>query len=203
MNTAKTASKFWNVPNLITFGRLLIAPVMLVFLLILDFIPSHLKMAKTLSLIAAITFAVAMATDMLDGYYARRYKLISTFGKFLDPLADKLLFLTAMIMMIPLGRIPAWVVAIFFIREVTITALRGIAVEEGIVIDASHWGKYKSAFVSAATVGLLLHFPFWGIEWRIIGWAFLFPALLLSIGSGLHYTIKFFVTLPNSNITTT
>lgn len=195
-----TTTKFWNLPNSITFGRLLVAPVLLVLILLLKYPPLNSNLSRTLSFVSAIVFAAAMATDMLDGYLARRYNITSTFGKFLDPLADKLLFITAMIMMIPLGRIPAWVVAVFFVREVTITALRGIAVEEGIIIDASHWGKYKSAFVSSATVGLLLHYPFFGIQWRMIGWLFLVPAFLMSIGSGLHYTIKFFKELPKAKV---
>lgn len=184
--------KFWNIPNSITFARLIVAPVLLVLMLFLDYASTDENLSRILSFAAAMLFSVAMASDMVDGYYARKYKLTSTFGKFLDPLADKILFLTAMIMMIPLQRISGWIVAIFFIREVTITALRGIAVEEGIVIEASHWGKYKSAFVSAATVGILLHYPFFGIEWRLVAWLFLWPALFLSIASGLHYTIGFF-----------
>lgn len=189
MNAQRT--KFWNVPNSITFGRLLVAPILLVLLLLLGY-ATKLSVMRSLSFATCMVFSAGMISDMVDGYYARKYDLISTFGQFLDPLADKLLFLTAMIMMIPLGRIPAWIVAVLFIREVTITALRGIAAEEGIIIPASHWGKYKSAFVSSATVGLLLHYPFFGINWRMIGWIFLWPALLLSIGSGLHYTIGFF-----------
>lgn len=185
-------NRFWNIPNSITFARLIVAPILLVLMLFLDYASTDENLSRILSFAAAMLFSVAMASDMVDGYYARKYKLTSTFGKFLDPLADKILFLTAMIMMIPLQRISGWIVAIFFIREVTITALRGIAVEEGIVIEASHWGKYKSAFVSTATVGMLLHYPFFGIEWRLISWLFLWPALLLSIGSGLHYTIGFF-----------
>ncbi len=192
INMSVANEKFWNVPNSITFARLIVAPILLVLMLFLDNASKNVQLSRTLSFTAAILFAVAMASDMVDGYYARRFNLISTFGQFLDPLADKLLFLTAMIMMIPLGRIPAWIVAVLFVREVTITALRGIAVEEGIVIAASHWGKYKSAFVSAATVGLLFDYPFFGIQWRLIAWIFLFPAVLLSIGSGLHYTIGFF-----------
>jgi CDP-diacylglycerol--glycerol-3-phosphate 3-phosphatidyltransferase len=185
-------TKFWNTPNSITFARLIVAPVMLVLMLFLEYASDDVILSRSLSFAAAILFAVAMTSDMVDGYYARKYNLTSTFGKLLDPLADKLLFLTAMIMMIPLGRIPAWIVAILFVREVTITALRGIAVEEGIVIAASHWGKYKSAFISTATVGLLMHYPFFGLNWRMMAWIFLWPGLLLSIGSALHYTIGFF-----------
>ena len=85
-----------------------------------------------------------------------------------------------------------WLVAIFFIREVTVTALRGIAVDEGVIISASHWGKYKSAFVSCATASLLLHYPFFGVQWRMVGWVLLIPSFVFSVGSGLHYTIGFF-----------
>ena len=190
--------KFWNLPNAITFGRLLVAPVILFLLLLLEYKSKVINLSRSLSFAAALVFGVAMATDMLDGYFARRYKITSTFGKFLDPLADKLLFLTAMIMLIPLGRVPAWIVAILLIREITITALRGIAVEEGIIIPASHWGKYKSAVISTAMVGLILHYPFFDIQWRLIGWVFLFPGILLSMGSGIHYTIKFFKELPKT-----
>lgn len=133
-----------------------------------------------------------MSSDLVDGYLARRYGLTSTFGKFLDPLADKLLFLTATIMMIPLGRMPAWIVVVFLVRETMINTLRGIALDEGIVIAASKWGKYKSACLSAATLALLLHYPFFGVEWRVIGWFFLIPGFVFSVASGLHYSIVFF-----------
>ena len=193
---SKSCRKFWNLPNSITFGRLLVAPVLIFFLLLTQHYPEKPIFCRWIALVSGVVFAVAMATDMLDGYLARRAKSTSTFGKFLDPLADKLLFITALIMMIPLGWIPAWLVAIFFVREVTITALRGIAVEEGIIIDASHWGKYKSAFVSTATACLLLHYPFFGVHWKLVGWALMVPSFFLSIGSGLHYVICFFIELP-------
>lgn len=185
-------SKFLNLPNWITIGRLLFVPILLVLMTFIDDANGHLKLNRTLSFISALVFATAMSSDMVDGYLARKRGLTSTFGKFIDPLADKTLFLVAMIMMIPQGRIPAWLVAIFFIREVTVTALRGIALDEGIVIAADEWGKYKSAFVSTATVGLLMHYPFFGIEWRYMGWVFMLPALFFSVASGLRYSIGFF-----------
>lgn len=184
--------KYLNLPNWITIARILAAPVILVIMIFLDDAGSHPSINRTLSFITAVIFALAMSSDMVDGYYARKRGQTSTFGKFIDPLADKMLFLVAMIMMVPLGRIPAWLVAIFFIREVTVTALRGIAVDEGIVIAASDLGKYKSAFVSVATVGLLMHYPFFGIYWRMIAWVLLIPSFVLSIISGLHYSIGFF-----------
>lgn len=184
--------KFLNLPNWITIGRILSAPILLAGMIFLNDKSPHVVTNEIISLACALFFALAMSSDMVDGYCARRLGITSTFGKFIDPLADKMLFLVAMIMMTGLGRIPAWIVAIFFMREVAVTALRGVAVDEGIVIAASHWGKYKSAFVSSATIGLLLHYPFLGINWRLIGWVLLVPAFVFSVASGLHYSIGFF-----------
>lgn len=186
------AKKYLNLPNWITIGRLLSVPILIVMMVFLDDEGRHAVVNRALSLASALVFTAAMSSDVVDGYLARKKGLTSTFGKFIDPLADKTLFIAAMIMMIPLGRIPAWLVAIFFIREVTVTALRGIAADEGIVIDASRWGKYKSAFVSVATVWLLMHYPFLGINWRLMAWIFLIPALVFSVASGLHYSAGFF-----------
>lgn len=183
---------FLNLPNWITIARLMAAPILLVLMSFLDDAGGHLKTNRALSFASALLFTAAMCTDLVDGYLARRRQATSTFGKFVDPLADKMLFLVAMIMMIPQGRIPAWLVAIFFIREVAVTALRGIAIDWGIVIAASEWGKYKSAFVSVATVGLLFHYPFFDIQWRLMAWIFIAPALFFSVASGLHYSIGFF-----------
>lgn len=184
--------KFLNLPNWITIARLLAVPVLLIVMLFIDDKGPHVATNRALSFASALIFATAMSSDMIDGYLARKRGLTSTFGKFIDPLADKMMFLVAMIMMIPLGRIPAWLVAVFFIREVMVTTLRGIAMDEGIVIAADEWGKYKSAFVSTATVGLLMHYPFFDIEWRYMGWIFMIPALVFSVASGLRYSIGFF-----------
>ncbi len=184
---------YLNLPNWITIGRLAAVPVLLVIMLFIDDAdPAYERTNRALSFISAIVFTIAMASDMVDGWLARRKGLSSTFGKFIDPLADKMLFLVAMIMMVPLGRIPAWLVCIFLMREITVTALRGIAVDEGVVISASHWAKYKSAFVSIATVGLLLNYPFFDIDWRLAAWVVMVPSLIFSVGSGLHYAIGFF-----------
>jgi CDP-diacylglycerol---glycerol-3-phosphate 3-phosphatidyltransferase len=183
---------YYNIPNLITICRLAGVVLLLVLMLFIDDSSPNVTLNCGLSLAAMGIFTVAMISDIVDGWLARQWKLVSTFGKFIDPLADKVIFLVAMVMMIPLGRIPAWLVCIFLIREVTVTALRGIAIDEGFVIAASRWGKYKSVFISSAVVGLLIHYPVFGIQWRLIGWVFMVPALLFSIGSGLHYTLGFF-----------
>ncbi|OGQ22590.1 MAG: CDP-diacylglycerol--glycerol-3-phosphate 3-phosphatidyltransferase [Deltaproteobacteria bacterium RIFCSPLOWO2_02_FULL_44_10] len=184
-----------NVPNIITIARIAIVPVLVTVMTLLnDDVSSKASLIHNqfLSFISALIVAVAMASDCVDGYYARRYGQISTFGKFLDPLADKLLFLTAMIMMVELHRIPGWIVIVFLSREMVVTALRGVAVDRGIIIAASSAGKYKSAFISCATVGLLLHYPFFGIQWRLLAWLMLIPGFILSVASGIHYAWEFF-----------
>jgi len=190
-----------NLANLITIFRLIAVPAMVILMIFVDDSSYNLPLNRRLSFISAMLFAIAMSSDMIDGYIARKYNMTSVFGKFMDPLADKMLFIAAMIMMIQLGRIPAWLVAVFFMREVAVTSLRAIAASEGIVIQASHWGKYKSAFVSSATVGLLMHYSFFGINWRLIGWVLMVPSLIFSIYSGFHYAIGFLraVPLPESS----
>jgi CDP-diacylglycerol---glycerol-3-phosphate 3-phosphatidyltransferase len=201
--TSTTRKEFFNLPNYITFGRLACVPVLVVLMLFTRGEGMLLELSPAMSLLSAFVFIAAMLSDLVDGYYARKRNLTSTFGKFFDPLADKMLFIAAMIMMIPLGRIPAWLVVIFFVREVIITALRGVAIDKNIVIAASEWGKYKSVFVSIACVGLLLHYPFMGLQWRLMGWVFMLPALVFSIGSGVHYTAGFVKALKGSNGRTT
>lgn len=186
------SQRFFNLPNYITMGRFVAVPILMVIMIFMDdHNPAKISLNIKLSNAAAIIFILAMVSDMVDGYYARKYQLISTFGQFFDPLADKLLFLVAMIFMVQLGRIPAWIVCIFLSREVIVTALRGVAIDEGVMIAASHWGKYKSALVSTATVGLLIHTPLFGINFRMIAWVFIWPALALSLGSGVEYTVGF------------
>jgi CDP-diacylglycerol--glycerol-3-phosphate 3-phosphatidyltransferase len=185
---------FLDPANCVTMGRLVAVPALMIILLFVDDNRAG-PTDRTLSFVAAIVFTAAMISDIVDGYLARRHasrsRLAIVFGKLSDPLADKVLFLVAMVMMIPLGRIPAWVVSLFLIRGVGVTALRGIAAGEGMVIAASRWGKYKSAFITCATVGLLMHYPFFGINWRMAAWVVLVPALFFSLYSGLHYTVGF------------
>lgn len=184
--------RFLNLPNYITMGRLLAIPLLMVLLFFMDDrSPGFEKTNRALSFAAAAVFILAMISDIIDGWIARRRKIISVFGQFFDPLADKLLFLVAMIFMVELGRLPAWIVCIFLGREIIVTALRGVAIDEGIVIAASAWGKHKSALISIVTVGLLIHYPLWGVQWRSIAWVFIWPALVFSIASGVQYTTRF------------
>lgn len=184
---------FLNVPNYISVGRVFAVPVFMVFLMMIRKPEeAHATWNASMSLIAAVIYGLASVSDLVDGYLARRAGISSVMGKFLDPLADKLLNLAAVIMLIPLGRIPAWLVVIILIREVGVTALRGVAANERIVIAASKWGKYKNAFGSFGVSFLILYYPFLGVNWVLIGWIMLIISILFSLGSGVHYTFHFF-----------
>lgn len=143
--------EFFNLPNMLTMCRILVIPLVLFFV----YYESRIN-----SFIAACLFGAASITDYLDGWLARRKGLITVVGKFLDPLADKLLVTSTLVMLIPLGRIPAWVVVLLLARELSITGLRGIASSEGMVIAASQGGKWKTAFQLTGIMGLLIHYPY-------------------------------------------
>ena len=128
-----------NLPNKLTIFRVMLIPVFLVFLFLQDAIPFG-------KWIALVVFIVASLTDLADGKIARKYNLVTDFGKFMDPLADKLLTCSAMIALIELGRIPAWIVIIIIAREFTISGFRLIAADKGRVIAAGWWGKIKTTF---------------------------------------------------------
>ena len=183
--------RFLNLPNYITVGRLCAVPLLMLVMLFMNDRSLAQHRNQVLSAVATVIFVLAMVSDIIDGYYARKRNIVSTFGQFFDPLADKLLFLVAMIFMVQLERMPAWIVCVFLGREVIVTALRGVAIDEGIIIAASRWGKFKSALVSTTSVALLLHYPFFGIQWRLIGWVFIWPALVASLASGVHHTVGF------------
>lgn len=172
----------FNLPNSLTFFRIACIPLVLLFLKI---------SGRTGSFLAALLLTLAFITDMLDGYLARRYASVTTLGKFLDPLADKILVSVTMIMLIPLQRIPVWMVIVIIAREMAVTGLRGIAVSEGIVIQASRWGKYKTIFQSVSLVALCLHFTYLYINFHLVGMILLWVALALTVWSGWDYFSQF------------
>jgi len=150
-----------------------------------------------MSLIVAFIFSIASLTDWLDGYIARRQGIETTLGKFLDPLADKLLVSVALIMLVKLGRAPTWMVTIIIAREIIITGLRGIAATERIDISPSRLGKYKTAFQIMAVVCLLIHFKYRFlssvyIDFHALGIIILWIALIVTIWSAIDYFIRFF-----------
>jgi len=175
--------KIYNLPNIITMLRIGIIPV-LFFLMA--------SPGSTWSLVIALLFIIAALTDLLDGYIARKYEIVTTMGKFLDPIADKIIVNTAMILMIPIGRIPAWAVAITIIRDITVDGMRSIASAEGLVIDASSLGKKKTLCQTIAVSALIIHYPFLGVDAHAVGLMILYIALFLTIYSGLDYFAKFY-----------
>ena len=161
------------IPNVLTIGRILFIPL---FILILT-----LDHSQGSHLLAAIIFAVASITDYLDGYLARKWNVVSNFGKFADPMADKLLVMSAFIMLIEVGMTPAWVVAIIICRELAVTGLRLLLVETGgTVLAAAMPGKIKTFSQMFAIIFLLLH-------WNLIGQLLLYIALFFTIYSGYDY----------------
>ncbi|GAB6270426.1 MAG: CDP-diacylglycerol--glycerol-3-phosphate 3-phosphatidyltransferase [Smithella sp.] len=172
-----------NLPNTITLARISVVP----FLFFLLMSPGPFW-----SLVLAALFVLASITDFLDGFIARKYNLITTMGKFLDPLADKLIVNTAMILMIPIGRIDAWIVVMIIMRDLIVDGIRSIASSEGIYIQASVLGKQKTLAQIIAVTALMIHYPFFGLDAHFVGTVILYVALLLTIYSGLDYFVKFY-----------
>jgi CDP-diacylglycerol--glycerol-3-phosphate 3-phosphatidyltransferase len=181
MSEKRTKSIF-NLPNSLTLFRVACIPVIVILL----FFPH-----KAISFLAALVFGLASISDLLDGFLARRQQLVTTFGKFLDPLADKLIVSAALIMLIPLGRAPAWMVVVIVGRELAITGLRSMAVSEGKVISADELGKKKMVFQIVAILGLLLHYEYFGINLHAVGMFFLWLAVILTLWSGFNYFRRF------------
>ena len=182
----------WNIPNLLTLFRIAMIPVIAVLLL---------SPSREAGFWAAAVFAVASVTDWLDGYLARRMGIVTTFGKFLDPIADKMIVMAALVMILPFNRVPAWMVLVILGREIIITGLRGVASTEGIVIPASNLGKFKTIFQIVAILGLLLHYdyhwffgvdhPWVNVNMHHIGMFYLWIAVIITIWSGVDYLRKF------------
>ena len=149
MNIKTTTNKLWNTPNRLTVLRMLLIPVCVLFI----YVKWHF--------LAAVVFSVASITDFLDGYLARRDNLVTNFGKFADPVADKLLVLTAMVVMTAQGIIPAWAVCILVIRELAVDGLRMVAAGKKNVVAASIWGKWKTTLQIICVLSGLLHMPHW------------------------------------------
>jgi CDP-diacylglycerol--glycerol-3-phosphate 3-phosphatidyltransferase len=190
-----TTDQLLGIANYLTYGRIAIVPVVVFLLLWIQHLgsgPLALGLNKIFSWTAMAFFTIAQSSDAIDGYYARKYGVISSFGKFIDPLADKLLSMSALIMLIPLQRVQAWMVVLLMVRETTITALRGVAASEGLEISASDWGKKKTLIQAIAIGFLIVHYPFWKIDPHQIGMTLLWLTLIISVGSGMHYAWTFF-----------
>jgi len=171
------------IPNILSTVRIICVPIIVVFMWFN--IPTY-------QLIAAILYTLAAITDLVDGYIARKYNVTSPLGILLDPLADKLLFMCAVIMLIPVGLMPAWLAFITIAREILVTGMRGMASSKGIYISASKIGKQKTLFFNVGTIGMLIgniNFPYLNIE--RIGFVVFLVGAVLSIVSGIDYIIGF------------
>ena len=181
-----TSSVTLTTPNLLTLVRIGTVPLLVVLLLFPGPVPSAC---------AAAVFFGATITDFLDGYIARNYGSSSTVGKFLDPLADKLVVTAALIMLSGMPRmphIPAWIVAVLVSREILVTGLRAVAASEGRIIAAEELGKYKMVLQAIALQGLLIHYVYFDIDFFAAGLFILWIALVLSIWSGVEYFVNGF-----------
>ena len=171
--------KNMNVPNQLTIIRIVLTPVFLA--LFLSDIPHHY-------LIGLIVFAIGSFTDFLDGKIARKYNLVTNFGKFMDPLADKLLVCSAMIALVDLGKIAGWIVIVIIAREFIISGFRLIASDNGVVIAASYWGKFKTTFQMIMIILLILDLPF--VYMNIVNNIVVYVALILTVISLVDYIFK-------------
>jgi CDP-diacylglycerol--glycerol-3-phosphate 3-phosphatidyltransferase len=138
-----------------------------------------------------MVFSIAAITDFLDGFFAREKGLVSDLGKIMDPVADKLLVSTSFVMLVSLGRVPAWIACIIIGREFAVTGLRSVIAGEGDDVSASLLGKYKTGFQIAAIIPLMIHYPFFGIDVQAMGAIFLWVALGLTLWSGADYFVRF------------
>lgn len=169
-----------NLPNKLTTLRVIMIPFFVFFLLWQN------GENYTFRMIALALFIIASLTDLLDGKIARKYNLVTNFGKFMDPLADKLLVCSALICLIELNALPAWMVIIIISREFIISGFRLIASDNGVVIAASYWGKFKTTFHMVSVVLLILDIPALAFVTTICVWI----ALLLTIVSLVDYIYK-------------
>jgi CDP-diacylglycerol--glycerol-3-phosphate 3-phosphatidyltransferase len=181
---------FFNIPNAITLARIAMIPVFLWF---------TWRESRLDSFIACLIYAVTGATDFVDGWIARKKGLVTVIGKFLDPLADKLIVMAALVMLVHLGRVAAWVVIVIMAREFIVTGLRTIAMSEGIVIAAGQEGKSKTVFQVAAISLLLLHYEYpvdaifftYSLDANRAGTWLLYVSLFFSVWSAWVYFANF------------
>ena len=170
-----------NTPNKLTVARMILVPFLVVFLL-------TGWGGEANRWICLAIFVAASVTDWFDGHLARKYNLITNFGKFMDPLADKLLVCSAMICMIEVDKLPAWVVIIIIGREFIISGFRLIAAENGIVIAANYWGKFKTVSQMFMIIFLILDLP--GNIASVIETVLIYLALILTVVSLIDYIVK-------------
>lgn len=171
-----------NLANILTLARIAVVPVVVVLLCF---------PGRGTCLVAMLFFIAASLTDIVDGIVARRRNLVTTLGKFLDPLADKLLIASILIMLTGLGWVAAWIAVVIIGRELAVTGLRAVAADMGVVIAADKFGKLKTIVQMVALCPLVLHFPWFGLDPNPLGSILLYAALVLTLVSGCNYFYGF------------
>ena len=179
-----------NLPNKLTILRIIMIPFFVLFMLLDG------GVSQTYRYIAAVIFIVASFTDLLDGKIARKYNLVTNFGKFMDPLADKLLVCSGLICFVGLGQLPAWFVIIIISREFIISGFRLVASDNGVVIAASYWGKFKTVSQMIMSVLLIVNIPALSILTTI----FSVIALVLTVVSLIDYIAKHYRVLTEGSL---
>lgn len=177
---------FANTPNFLTLSRIALVPVV-VYLLFLN---THLA-----DVLAAALFIIASITDFFDGYIARKQNIVTVYGKLMDPLADKFLIVSALIMLEHLGRIHPAIVIFLICREMAITGLRALASSEGLIIPASSSAKWKTATQMVAIPMLLIDQTYFGVPLHLIGTVLIVISLIISLGSAIQYVVRFFASI--------
>jgi len=167
-----------NLPNKLTMFRVILIPFFVVFMMV--------GITAADKWIALAIFIAASLTDLLDGKIARKYNLVTNFGKFMDPLADKLLVCSALICLVALDKIPAWIVIVIIAREFIISGFRLIAADNGVVIAASYWGKFKTTFQMVMICLMIADIAVLSLLTDIVMWA----ALILTVVSLVDYLVK-------------
>jgi CDP-diacylglycerol--glycerol-3-phosphate 3-phosphatidyltransferase len=183
--------KLYTLPNFLTLLRIIFVPVIIVLGLAISG-PEPTFANRIFSFFGGLAILLAAISDFLDGYLARKWKIVTRLGVLFDPLADKLVILIALLMMIPLGRVPAWAVALFLLREMAVTSLRGFAAAEGMFIEATMMGKTKAVIQSVAAGLIFLYYPYFSVNWYGIGMVAFWLALALTLISGGDYFYRFF-----------
>jgi len=177
------------VPNWLTLGRIFSLPLIIILASFPD---------RGFGIAAAVVFSLAAITDFLDGYIARKTGQVSEFGKLVDPIADKIIVAAAFIMLVHLGRAPAWIVALIISREFAVSGLRAYAGTKNIVIEARFMGKTKTTLQILSIICLLVNFRLWGFPFVETGWILLIAAFAATMWSGYEYFADYTASLKDS-----
>ena len=199
--------ELWNIPNVLTMARIVAIPFVVLGILMSEYHPQNLATSVAYNIAESrfycwaslALFALAAVTDYLDGYLARTWNMTTFIGKFLDPVADKLLVLATLVALVQLHRVEAWIVILILMREVSINSLRTLAISEGLTVNVIKAGKFKTAFQLFGIGSLIIHYeypvPFFAgvdpVDFNLLGNTFILISLAFSLVSAVYYFRSF------------